>query len=246
MRITSQVLAYAIIAALVLIIGTAVTYYLGSTGNNFSVKIDTPLNALYYVVVTLSTVGYGDIVPVTPIARAFAIVLILVGLSVFLSAVTIISSGFVNSRLESLSGRISRIERRSLKKHIVLIGYGPTNVSIAKMLKQKGSRFIIVVSDKVTLDKIKSLSYKAYIADETLADDMEQFELNKAKYIVIDTSDSARSLYAAIIAKNIASNKPISVVADNPDMEKHLKGIGIEHIINPVEIAAKEIASRIE
>ncbi|MCL5680214.1 MAG: ion channel [Candidatus Marsarchaeota archaeon] len=245
MGMTSQVLAYAIIAVLVLVIGTAITYYLG-INNNFNVKISTPLNALYFVVVTLSTVGYGDIVPVTPIARAFAIVLILVGLSIFLSAVTIISSGFVNSRLENLSGRISRIERRSLNRHIILIGYGPTNASIARMLKQKGSKFVIVVSDKVTLDRIKSLGYKAFIADETLADDMEQFELNKAKYIVIDTSESARSLYAAIIAKNIASNRPISVVADNPDMEKHLKGIGIEHIINPIEIAAKEIASRME
>lgn len=243
MKIASQVVAYFIVALLVLVIGTTITYYLGRSGN-FNVPINTPLTALYFVVVTLGTVGYGDIVPVTPIARAFVIVLILVGLSVFLSAVTIISSGFVNSKIENLSGRISRIERRGLNKHIILIGYGPTNVHVAKILKQKGSKFIIVVSDKVTFDKMKSFGYKAYLADETLAEDMAQFELGKAKYIVIDTSDSARSLYSAIISKNLAPTRPISVVADNQDMAKHLKSIGVEHIINPIEIAAKEITSR--
>ncbi|MCL4404780.1 ion channel [Candidatus Marsarchaeota archaeon] len=243
MRIGSQVITYAIIAFLILAIGTAVTYYLGKAGD-FNIKINSLLTALYFVVVTISTVGYGDIVPITPVARVFVIILILSGLSVFLSAVTIISSGFVNSRIESLSGRISRMERRNLGKHVMLIGYGPTNAYIAKMLKQKGVKFILVVSDKVTLDKIKSFGYKAYLADETLGDDMEQFELNKARYIVIDTSDSARTLYAAIIAKNIAASKPISVVADNPDIEKHLKGIGVDHIINPMEIAAKDITER--
>ncbi|MCL4372336.1 NAD-binding protein [Candidatus Marsarchaeota archaeon] len=243
MKIEAQVLVYGLIILAVLFSGTIITYELGSRGD-FNVPIHSLLTALYFTVVTLGTVGYGDIVPVAPIARAFVIILILVGLSVFLSAVTIISSGFVNSRIENMTGRVSALERRALKNHIILIGYGSTNAALAKMLQKKASRFIVIVSDKVTLDRIKSYGYKAFIADETLEDDMKQFELDKSKYIVVDTSDSARSLYAAIIAKNLAPSKPISVIAETPDMEKHLKSVGVSHIINPIDIAAQEIASK--
>lgn len=237
-------LVYGFIIFAVLALSTLITYELGSTGN-FNVPIHSFITALYFTVVTLSTVGYGDIVPVTPIARVFVMVLIFVDLSVFLSAVTIIFGGFMSSKISEFGGRISSIERKVLKNHIILMGFGPTNAAIARLLKSKGTKFIVVVSDKTVFDKIKSYSYKVFLADETSADDMKQFELSRSKYIVVDTFDGAKSLYAAIVAKGLSSGRPISVVADSQDMEKHLKSIGINHVINPTDIAAQQIVSKI-
>ena len=105
MNIQSKILFYIVAVLGVLIFGTAGTYIIGSHGG-FSVNINSPLTALYFTIVTLSTVGYGDIVPVSAAARIFVIILIVSGLTILLSAITFLGSDFMNSKIDQLSGGI--------------------------------------------------------------------------------------------------------------------------------------------
>ena len=128
-------IAYGVAIAAIFIFGVLGTYIIAQ-GGGFSMKNMTLLDSAYFTIVTMSTVGYGDITPVTPTARLFVIVLIAVGLSIFLSLVTLISGEFVNTRLEKLSDRISRSERKKLSGHVVLIGTDGVNIAIAKHLRK--------------------------------------------------------------------------------------------------------------
>jgi voltage-gated potassium channel len=235
------VTAYGIAIVIVILGGTGVTYLLGHNQPNFSQNIGSFVTALYFTVTTLSTVGYGDIVPITPIARIFDIILILGGLGVFFSAITIISSDFVSTRVEKLTGRISRIEKRFLRNHIVLIGAHLTNITIAEQLKNSNSRFVIVMSDKVKSDEFKDRGYPSYVADSTSEHDMKEFNLDLSHRIIIDLNDTSRAMYTAIVAKRFAAAEKIVVVATTQDLEEHLKEIGVKNIINPATMAAKKI-----
>jgi voltage-gated potassium channel len=234
--------AYGIAILIIILGGAGVTYLLGHNQPNFSENIGSFITALYFTVTTLSTVGYGDIVPITPIAKIFDIILILGGLGVFLSAITIISSDFVSSRVEKLTGRISRIEKRFLRNHVVLIGAHLTNITIAEHLKEKGSRFVIIMSDKIKSDEFKDRGYQSYVADSTSEHDMKEFNLNLSQKIIIDLNDTSRAMYTAIVAKRFADPEKIIVVATTQDLEEHLKEIGIKNIINPASMAAKKIS----
>jgi len=239
--------AYIIAVATVLAFGTVGTYVLGhSNAGNFNEPIDNWLDALYFTVTTISTVGYGDIYPVSSIARIFDIVLIVSGLGVFLGAVTTISGEFVNKRLERLSGRISGIERRMLNMHIVLIGYDMTNALIAAKLKNDRKKFIVVTGDKLTADKLEEEGYSAFVADVTLESDMAAFRLDRAKKIIIDVKDPSRTVYAALVVKALAGSENLIVVANTKEAEKHLGELGIKHIVNPASIAAETILPKLD
>ncbi len=238
MRIRVKLLMYLAAMVFVVLFGTIGTYLLGKNGG-FNIGIYSPLSALYFTIVTLSTVGYGDIYPVTDTARLFVITLIISGLSIFLSAITVISGDFLNSRIERLSGGLSNAERRFFKRHIVLIGYDTTNALLAEKLKDSGKRFIIITVDKSAADRLRERGYHAYVADYTLRLDMLHFGLEKAKEIVVDLRDSSKSVYVVLVVKKIAKNVKLSVVAPTLETETHLSEIGIENIINPTKIAAE-------
>ncbi len=242
MDISIKIVAYAILIAAVLIFGVLGTYILCQSGQ-FKQNI-TWINAIYFTITTITTVGFGDIVPITQTAKIFTGVLIVSGLGVFLSAVTVLSSDFVNNRVEKISGRISSIETRFLKGHTVLIGSGAVNVSIAKKLKSAGKKFIMVTSDKTNADRFRDLGYKAFVADPTSEIDMSEFNLNKAKSIVIDLRDGSNTVYCLLVARSIAEEIPTMVIAQTEEVEKHLKNLNLtkgEYIVNPNNIVAKTI-----
>lgn len=242
MDISIKIVAYAILITIVLLFGIVGSYILGQSGQ-FSQNM-TWVNAIYFTITTVSTVGYGDIVPITQIAKIFTGVLIVSGLGVFLSAITVLSSDFVNNRVEKISGRISSIEMRFLKEHTVLVGTGAVNVSIAKKLKKAGKRFIVVTSDKTNADRFRDLGYKAFVADPTSEIDMSEFNLNKVKSIVIDLRDVSNTVYCLLVAKSIAGDVPTMVIAQTEEVEKHLKNLGLtkeEYIINPNNIVARNL-----
>ncbi|EQD34742.1 TrkA-N domain protein [mine drainage metagenome] len=238
--------AYAIAIVAVLAFGTVGTYVLGhNSSGNFSVRIDNWIEALYFTVTTISTVGYGDIVPVSSIARIFDMVLILSGLGAFFAAVTTLSGDFVNSRLVKLSGKISGLERKMLTGHIVLIGFDTTNALLASKLKKQKRKFIVVTEDKALADKLKDEGFNAYIADITSETDMKAFRLDRAKRVIVDVRDVSRTIYAAIVAKSLSSSNDLIIVAATEDVERHLRELNMRHIVNPSAMAANMIDSNI-
>ena len=147
----------------------------------------------------------------------------------------------------ALAERVSSFEKRRLNKHIILIGSDTTNMYLAEKLTEKGEKFIIITSDPVRAESLKRMGYTAYVADSTSSAEMSEFEPKKAKAIIIDISDSSREIYALLVAKEVAGNCKIVVIAATKDVEHHLRNIagGKATIVNPSDIAASTITSSI-
>ncbi len=240
-----EITIYALSIILLLAFGIGGTYVLGQHGG-FNIKI-SPLDAAYFTVVTMATVGYGDIYPVSEAAKIFVMVLIVVGIGTFFSIIVALSGEFMNERITMFAGRVSSFEKRRLNKHIILIGSDTTNMYLAEKLTEKGEKFIIITSDPVRAESLKRMGYTAYVADSTSSAEMSEFEPKKAKAIIIDISDSSREIYALLVAKEVAGNCKIVVIAATKDVEHHLRNIagGKATIVNPSDIAASTITSSI-
>ncbi len=247
MRLTAKALVYFIVIIAVFAFGTIGTYILGHYGNNFSEKINNLFDAAYFTLITVSTVGYGDIVPVTEIAKLFVMVLIVTGLGVFLSAVTVLSSDLMGDRVEKLSGRITNFERRFLKEHILLIGTDTVNMQIAKKLKSEGKRFIMITSDKTIADRLRDLGYRAYVADETSETDMSKFEIGNARDIIVDMREKSKMIYLLLIVRNLAKNARVTTVVHSEEEEKNVMSLNSKiNVMNPAEIASQIVTKKIK
>ncbi len=237
MYLNGKIAIYVSAILLVVIYGTAGTYILGRSGN-FNIKVTSIGEALYFTIVTTSTVGYGDIVPTTNLGRAFVIVLIIAGLTIFLSAVTVLSSDFLGARIEKMYGSVSIRERRKLKNHIILVGFDLTNAHIAERLREEKRNFIIITADKTVADGLRVKGYNAHVADYTLRSDMEKFEIGKASDVIVDLRDNSKTIYVVLVIRKLSSRVRLSVVAQDRETEVHLADLHIDNIINPITIAA--------
>lgn len=105
-------------------------------GDGFSPKITDFSSALYFAVVTMSTVGYGDITPHTAEARLFTVSLIVLGLVVFATSLTAILGPMMNKRLMNLL----QPQRKSMKRkdHIIVVGDNPLARNAIKALSSRG------------------------------------------------------------------------------------------------------------
>lgn len=223
--------------------GIAGTYIISQSGG-FSVSNMSLFDAAYFTIVTMSTVGYGEIIPITPIAKLFVMILIVVGLSIFLSIITLVSGEFVNDRMGKISSRLTGAEKSHLNGHVVLVGTDGVNLAIANDLYSKGKKFIVVVSDKVIADRLKLLSYKTYVADATSELDMKQFQVHNADKVILDIRDSTRLVYALLVMRTIAKGTNKIIVIHDREAERHIAELGTlknEKVVSPNSIAADKI-----
>ncbi|MGH8012560.1 MAG: ion channel, partial [Candidatus Binataceae bacterium] len=125
---------------LLLIYATFGSYYLGA---DFSPHISDLVTAVYYAIVTMSTVGYGDITPKTPEARMFAVSVIFLGIAVFATSISAIIAPMVSGSLNRVISRGSKRMKRS--NHFVIVGMTALAYNTYRELKRRNQSVTLVV-----------------------------------------------------------------------------------------------------
>src|SRR5208283_2957673 len=119
-------------------------------GTGFRPEIHDLNTAFYFTITTLSTVAFGDIVPVTSEARWFVISLVVIGLGVFFSAIALALGPKISAELNRLFN--PKEKPMELKDHVILVGEGVIARNTAEELKQRGVAFVQIVAAKAGTD----------------------------------------------------------------------------------------------
>ena len=207
----------------------------------------SPLQSIYMLVVTLTTIGYGDVVPVTDTGKIFTIAIILSGLTVGLYAIGKISAFFVEGELSKiLKQRKMNKTLESMKDHYIVCGYGKTGKRVLDDLLNKGLEVVVIESNAERNEKLKEIYGRKFIhLDADATDDVVLLDagIKRAKILISVLSTDAENLFVTLSAKDLNKDiKVITRVAEANSSEKFKKA-GADFIVSPIEIATDRIIS---
>ncbi|MDH3006412.1 potassium channel family protein [Gordonia alkanivorans] len=220
------------IAVGVISIATAVVYV---DRDAYSHALDAPLtllDCLYYVTVSLSTTGYGDIAPMTPGARVVN-VLVVTPLRVLFLVVLI---GTTLEVLTERSRRAWRIQRwrHNLRDHHVIVGFGTKGRSAARALIDAGvdtASLVVVDSDPNALDAAESLNLVAVRGDATRSEVLKLAEAGAARAILIAVHSDATAVLITLTARQLSPGANIAGVVRDAQNVSLLRRSGADTVV---------------
>lgn len=195
-------------------------------------------HAMWWAVVTLTTVGYGDIYPITMSGKLLGGFIAVVGIGMFALPAGILGSAFV---LEEVFGQ----RRVSMKNHFVLCGLGKIGIQVLKQLVSLNKDVVVVEKNKDNpfLQAAYDMGVTKVIGDIRMEETLEQAYVSDAQCLIAVSNDDLANLEAALNAKQAKKDIHIVLrVLDHHLAEKIQSGFGIESSFSPSALAAPAFA----
>jgi voltage-gated potassium channel len=227
-----------LIIGLVLLLGWT---FVGTIG--FSALEGWPwVDSFYMTITTLSTVGYGEIHPLSRMGRLFASFLIVGGLGTALYTLTRVAQVLLESEL--LGGIARRRMQRQLdglENHFVLCGFGRFARPVAEELAHKNLPFCVIEKDPAAEAHLIDRGYRHLIGDATTDEALQAAGIERAQAVLALLPSDADNLYVTVAAK--AMNPKLRVIARAGDEggERKLGRGGATVVVTPYRLSGQRI-----
>ena len=199
-------------------------------------------DGLYMAVITISTVGFAEIHPLSPAGRLFAGFLIVGGLGTAIYTFTRLGQVILEGELfGGIGRRRMRKELGSLENHFILCGFGRAARPVSEAFAHKGLPFCVVEMDSANEPTLQDLGYLYLIGDATADEALVDAGVARARAVLTLLPSDADNLYVTVTAK--ALNPGVRVIARALDErgETKLRRGGANEVISPYNLAGHRI-----
>jgi voltage-gated potassium channel len=207
------------------------------------------LDALYMTSITLTTVGYGEVLEgMGSGARVFTIVLMWTGMGVALYSVSAVTAFVVERRLgEYIRERRMVRELSQLQQHTIVCGAGKTGENIVREFIAVKRPFCVVEIDSARAEELREffpdiLTVKGDATDETV---LQRAGIERASGIIANLPDDSKNLLIAVTARYVRPDIRIVVRAQDQSIVPKLKRAGADYVVNPGLIGGLRMASEV-
>jgi voltage-gated potassium channel len=199
-------------------------------------RVTSLMDALYWAVITITTVGYGDIVPQTTEGRIVAMVLVFAGIAVISFATSIIVMAFHEKMGELRDNRVfSSVER--LSGVTIVCGYGRIGQVVAERLAAGRESFVVVDRNPGAVDMAHRHGYLAVAGDATDNTLLANLGLGRqATRILCLTHDDVSNVYITLTARQVSRGILIISRANKAETARKLTQAGANHVVRPYEV----------
>ena len=233
----------AVFLGFLIFIGTVGIYLFEHAANGQQVR--NLFDAVYWSIVTVTSVGYGDIAPQTTGGRLVAIGLILTGFGVLSFLISIIVSA-VNDKMNDLRENSIYAELKGYKSFVIICGFGRVGQHIAKQLEKHKQHFIIIDNNPVNAMNARRLGYLVIHDDASKNDVLINAGIKqKASAVLCTTGDDVVNVYITLTSRYLNPSIRIITRANHPQNVNKLYQAGADNVIQPFEIAALVVAQYI-
>ena len=205
-------------------------------------------DCVYMTVITITTVGFGEILDFNTIrgGREWTQVLLVFGVAADLYVVSTITSFFVEADFADIR-RWQKLEKRmhDISNHYIVCGVGRTGIHVIDELVAVGEAVVAVDANDSVLDELRSRGVLAVTGDATEDDVLERAGLRRAKGVVATLDDDKTNMFVVVTARQINPRARIVVKAVSPSAAEKLRRAGADSVVAPNFIGGMRIASEL-
>lgn len=200
--------------------------------------------AFYMTVITVSTVGFHEIRPLSPEGRWFTATLIFLSFGTFAYAISSITKYIISGQYKIYLQHI-RINRevKKMKDHVIVCGYGRNGRQAIKTLKAHKKTFVIVEKDDVNIEKIKADNNLYVKGDATDEEVLLQAGIKHANSIITTLPKDSDNVFVVLTSRELNAHIRIISRASIESSESKLKIAGANNVIMPDRVGGSHMAS---
>ena len=204
-------------------------------------------DAIYFTFVTYSTLGYGDMLPQTEYAKLFVISMIIIGLSSFVTALTVVAGPMLEARMKGVLRIMSKFQH--LTGHVVVCGYSSVSESILDELKAQATPYVVIDDRPDVAANLRNKGQDVITGDAAKRETLEEANLKHAAAIVAAFDSDAVNTLIAVTAHEYRKAvqgcrfRIIVRVEDEGNIEK-VQHIGADEVISPSTMGGRLMAQK--
>ena len=196
--------------------------------------IETIVDAFYFTVVTASTVGYGDVYPVSDISQLFALSSLVMNVAAFAVALGVLLTPAIEAQLSKALGKMTDRQIDLLDDHVLVLGYGDlTEPILEELAAREGVDYAVVTPDETAARRLTDRDVPVFTADPSDVEPLERVNLDGARAVVAATEDDARDALAILTARQLNPDvRIVAAVTQRENVDK-LRRAGADQVISP-------------
>jgi voltage-gated potassium channel len=201
------------------------------------------MDSLYMTVITLSTIGYGEVNPVSQPGRIFTLILIVMGVGFFLYVIGNVVQFLVEGRIRLVLGR-HKLDKQigQLNNHFIVCGYGRMGRALCRYLKQKRLKFVVIEKNEIRIP-VMNRDHVLFLAGEaTIEENMQKAGIGRASNLIAALGTDADNVLLVLLAKGLNPNLYVVARASQNASKKPLDTAGADVVVSPFDVGARRMA----
>jgi voltage-gated potassium channel len=204
------------------------------------------LDSFYMTVITLSTVGYREVLPLSPTGKLFTAGLIISGVTTVAFGFSVITRSIVEGELAQHTEQ-KRMQRRiaALENHVIVCGFGRLAAIVVRELLEAGEDVLVIENDPTAIERLRTAN-AAFIDGSAYEDDvLKSGGIERARILVSLLPSDSDNVYVTLSARDLNPKLEIIARTEGEAGEKRLRRAGANQVIAPYRVAGSNIVQQL-
>jgi voltage-gated potassium channel len=201
------------------------------------------LDSFYMAIITVTTVGFGEVRPLKPEGRLFTSLLILLGVGGITYSFSALTNYIIAGELRGqLEERRMKRHIASLKGHFIVCGFGRVGYQVCAEFKREGHPLVVVDDNAPSIERAKAQGYLVIDGDAGNDEVLRQAGIERARGLVAAVDSDAANLLVVLSARSLNPNLDIVARANFEETETKLLQAGANRVISPYSLGGRRMA----